>query len=206
MIRINLLPVRAAKKKETVRFQLTVAGLITFMVVMVSFGVYLMFRSEAGVLARQIETDKKELDDLAKKIGKLSKIEEEKAVVQEKLDTIKKLEEGKAGPVNLFKVVSRSMPDKAWLSNIRDDGAGVTLKGYAADERVVAELQRRLQEHVKDFGAPDLVVAQRVTEKETGVEVVNFEIRVTRPAAQVQVKDKKAKKKDAAPAAKPAAK
>jgi hypothetical protein len=33
MIRINLLPVRAAKKRESVRFQLTVAGLITFFVI-----------------------------------------------------------------------------------------------------------------------------------------------------------------------------
>lgn len=197
MIRINLLPVRAAKKKETARFQLAVAGLITFMFIVVSLGVYLMVRNQASALAQEITADKAELEDLAKKLGELSQIEEEKGVVQEKLDTIAKLEEGKNGPIKLFKVIANALPEKAWLASIRENTLDITIKGYGSDEQVVADMQRRLQEHTKDFGAPELIVAQRVTEKETGVEVVSFETHIVKPAAPV-VKEKKGKKKEAA--------
>ena len=44
MIRINLLPVRAAKKKETIRFQLTIAGLFTFFVVAATILFYISYQ------------------------------------------------------------------------------------------------------------------------------------------------------------------
>jgi len=58
MIRINLLPVRAAKKKESIRFQLTVAGLATFLVAAVSIASYLVVGSEASSLNGQIATSR----------------------------------------------------------------------------------------------------------------------------------------------------
>ena len=54
MIRINLLPVRAAKKKESVRFQLTIAGLCTVFVIAVSVLVYISATSEASQLSTDI--------------------------------------------------------------------------------------------------------------------------------------------------------
>ncbi|MBE9529609.1 MAG: fimbrial protein, partial [Proteobacteria bacterium] len=92
MIRINLLPVRAAKKKESVRFQYTVAGLVTFLALAASLAVYFTARSEASVVAGQISSGQQELTQLKKKIGELSKIKKQKKVVEEKLKIIKNLE------------------------------------------------------------------------------------------------------------------
>jgi type IV pilus assembly protein PilN len=64
MIRINLLPVRAAKKKESIRFQLTVAALVTFLVFAVSMVAYLVVMSEASGLKDQISSGQQELDQL----------------------------------------------------------------------------------------------------------------------------------------------
>lgn len=196
MIRINLLPVRAARKKETQRFQLTVAGLATVLVVIISLGVYIYVRNEASALSTQVANDKKELEDLAKKVGELSKIEEEKSVVKEKLDTIKKLEENKVSSIRLFQVVSTALADRMWLSSIKDTGAMITLKGYAADENNIAEYVRRLESHTLDIGTPSLVVAHRVTESETKVEVFDFEISIARPVVEDKADTgKKGKKK-----------
>lgn len=181
MIRINLLPVRAAKKKESIRFQLTVAGLVTFLVFSVSMAAYLVVRSEAGSLNGQIAAGQQELDQLKKKIGELSRIKEQKRVVEEKLRIISELEARKTGPVTLFRRVSAAMPDKAWITSLREDGIVITIEGYAADDEMVADTMRGLER--AGLGSVELDVAQRVVEKETGVEVVSFVMKVERPVA-----------------------
>jgi type IV pilus assembly protein PilN len=180
MIRINLLPVRAAKKKESIRFQLTVAGLVTFLVVAVSMAAYLVVRSEASSLKDQIASGQQELEQLKTKIGELSKIKEQKRVVEEKLNIIIELEANKTGPVKLFQRVSAAMPDKAWIRTLREDGSVIAIDGFAADDEIVADAMRGLER--SGLGTVELDVAQRVVEKETGVEVVSFVIRVERQA------------------------
>jgi len=177
MIRINLLPVRAAKKKESVRFQLTVAGLVTFLVFIGSVGVYLTVRSQANSVAAEIENGNRELAELQKKIGELSKIKEQKRIVEEKLNIIKTLETARTGPTKLFKSIGDSIPERAWLASIKDEGGLITLKGYASDDEVVADFMRRLQRY-RELGNVELDVAQRTVEKETEADVVGFTIRL----------------------------
>lgn len=177
MIRINLLPVRAAKKKESVRFQLTVAGMATFLVFVISVGVYLSVRSEASSLTAQIDSGNNELEDLKKKIGELSKIKEQKRIVEEKLNIIKTLEAARTGPSNLLKAISESIPEKAWLVSIRDSGSLITLRGFASDDEVVADFMRGLQKH-RELGTVELEVAQRMVEQESNADVVGFTIRL----------------------------
>jgi len=180
MIRINLLPVRAAKKKESIRFQLTVAGLVTFLVFAVSMAAYLVVWSEASDVKAQIDSGKQELTELKKKIGELSKIKEQKRIVEEKLRIINQLEANKTGPVKLFQRVSAAMPEKAWIRTLREDGIVIVLEGYAADDEIVADAMRGLERN--GLGMVELDVAQRTVEKETGVEVVSFIIKIERQA------------------------
>jgi type IV pilus assembly protein PilN len=177
MIRINLLPVRAAKKKESTRFQLTVAGLVTFLVLAVSFAVYLTVSSEANAIKGEIEQGNEELLQLKRKIGELSKIKEQKRVVEEKLNIVKNLEAARTGPAELFKMVAISIPEKAWLKSLKDEGQVITIRGFAADDEVVAEFMRRLQRH-KGPGGVELEVVESIREAETKAEVVRFVIRL----------------------------
>ena len=183
MIRINLLPVRAAKKKESVRFQLTVAGLATILVVIIVMGVYLTVRSEANALKDGIRAGNDEIGELKKKIGELSRIKEQKRIVEEKLSIVRNLEAGRTGPTRLFQMIAGAMPEKAWLSSIKDEGFVITLKGFAATDEVVADFMRGLEKH-RELGAVELEVAQRGVERETSAELVNFTIRLEkqRPA------------------------
>jgi len=180
MIRINLLPVRAAKKKESVRFQLTVAGLVTFFVFALMGVFYLTVWSEANGLKADIEKSQQEFDTLKAKIGELSRIKQQQKVVQEKLDIIKNLEAQRTGPVEIFRKLSESTPKKAWLKTVNDTGHVITLAGYAADDEVVAEFMRRLQR--QQLGSVELEVAQRAVDTESGVDVVSFIIRLEKEA------------------------
>ncbi len=204
MIRINLLPVRAAKKKESIRFQLTVAGLATFFVFAVSAASYLIVRTEAGNLSDQITAGNEELADLKKKIGELSKIKEQKKIVEEKLRIITQLEADRTGPAKLFRGIADAIPSRAWLKSIKDEDFQITLEGYASDDEVVAEFMRGL-ERAALGAAVELEVAQRLVEKESAVEVVNFIVRLEkqRPVRQEETPAKQQqKKKKEKPAAK----
>ncbi len=175
MIRINLLPVRAARKREYIRFQLTVAGLLTVFVISLSLVYFVIVRSEANELRQELARGQQELAQLKRKVGELSLIKQQKKIVEEKLRVINSLETARTGPTSLFMTVSNSIPQKAWLSSFRDKGRIVTLTGYAYNDEVVAEFMRRLQRELK-LGAVELNVVQRVTEKETGADVVKFVI------------------------------
>jgi type IV pilus assembly protein PilN len=177
MIRINLLPVRAAKKKESVRFQLTVAGLITFMVLAVSFALYFSAGSEASALSAELRRGQDELVQLKKKIGELSKIKAQKKIVEDKLDVIKKLEAARTGPAELFDMISESIPDKAWIKSFKDRGPKVILQGYAASDEVVAEFMRRLQRNKRLKGV-ELEVVKSEVDRKTNIEIVSFVIRL----------------------------
>ncbi len=177
MIRINLLPVRAAKKKESLRFQLTVAGLITFFVVALVTIVYIAVNSEVADLRSEIQRSEEELKALKARIGELAKIKEQKKVVEEKLAIIKELDAARSGPVDLLVKISNAIPRRAWLNQLKDEGRQIILKGAALSDDVVADFMRGLERYA-DLGRVELEVARRAKDAETGRDVVNFTIRL----------------------------
>lgn len=188
MIRINLLPVRAAKKKESIRFQLTIAGLATFLVTAVSLAVYIIAAAEARGLQEQITSGGQELNELTKKIGELSKIKEQKRIVEEKLRIITQLESDRTGPVRLLKNISEAVPQRVWVKTLRDKDYQITIEGYASDDEMVAEFMRGLEK--ANMGRVELEVAKRETEKESGAEVVSFVVRLEKERPERVVPDK----------------
>jgi len=177
MIRINLLPVRAAKKRESVRFQLTVGGLIIFLVFIVSAGITFRISSDVSIMKEDLASSQKELMQLKKKVGKLSKIKEQKRIVQSKLDVVRRLEAARKGPTQLFAKISSAIPERAWLSTMKDQGRVITLVGIAAAEEDIAAFMRALQAF-KDFARVDLVVAKTAKGQIKGRNFVNFTIQV----------------------------
>ncbi|MDO8427361.1 MAG: PilN domain-containing protein, partial [Deltaproteobacteria bacterium] len=91
---------------------------------------------------------------------------------------------------NLFKRISGAIPEKAWLQSIKDDGTLVVLKGYAADDEIVADFMRGLQRN-KELGSIELEIAQRAVEKETAVELVSFTIRLEKERERPVQREKK---------------
>ncbi len=177
MIRINLLPVRAAKKKESLRFQVTVGALIIFLVLSISIVVTLKLSSDISMMKEDLAASQMELVQLKRKVGKLSKIKEQKRIVQSKLDVVSRLEGARKGPTLLFAKISSAIPERAWLSTMRDQGRIITLVGVAAAEEDVAAFMRALQAF-KDFTRVDLVVAKTTEGQIAGRSFVNFTIQV----------------------------
>ncbi|MEE9543591.1 MAG: PilN domain-containing protein [Thermodesulfobacteriota bacterium] len=173
MIRINLLPVRAAKKKETVRFQLTIAGLVIFFVVAATLLFFVSYSKDASALKKDIEAGKTELAMLKSKIGELAKLKGQKRVLEDKLKIVRKLEEAREGPVELFTRLSAAMPKKAWLKSMVEKNNSMTLVGVAAYDDIIADFMRNLKE--QKFKNVELVIAKRAKGK---TKMVDFTLKV----------------------------
>lgn len=164
MIRINLLPVRAAKKKESIRLQLTVAGLVTFLVFALTIAYYIKLTIDVSQRRDDIAKNEAELKELDIKIGELNKLQDQKRTVLSKLEVVDRLEAGRTGPMVLFDRISDAMPEKLWLKSMKDDNKVITLDGSAGGDEAIPDFMRAL-ERAPEFKRVDLVIVKKSTLK-----------------------------------------
>ncbi|MFQ5329267.1 MAG: PilN domain-containing protein [Thermodesulfobacteriota bacterium] len=177
MIKINLLPVRAARKKEAIRQQMSVAGLTVVLLLIILGGVHWNTVSRLSAINADISRSEDEFRRLKKKVGELSRLKEQKKLVIEKLKVVNELENKRTGPVKLFQYVSEAMPKQVWIKKLRETAKVTTLKGYAASEEVVADFMRRL-EKFPELGKVKLDIVKKG--KKGHMELYSFTIRLVK--------------------------
>lgn len=151
MIRINLLPFRAARKKENIKRQVSlfILGLILLFSVMG----YLFIMLNGKLSTLRIEKAQK-TKELATYEGTNKKLQELKRKIEEirtKLEVIRALEKNKTGPVRLLDEISVAVPkDKLWLRGLEEKQGVLTLTGTAMDNETVALFMTNLEisEHI----------------------------------------------------------
>jgi len=146
MIRINLLPFRAARKRENIRRQVSISGLmfILFIVLLVVWSISLLgtasgLKDDENSKTAELQSYQKELDDI-KNLEKMIK------EIKAKLDVIKELEKGKTGPVLLLSTISDAVPkEKLWLTSLTESNGTLRLTGTAMDNETVALFNKNLE-------------------------------------------------------------
>ncbi len=131
MIRINLLPVKAAKKRELGITQL-VMGL---MVIVVAAGANWMWQKrEADILdeiSREVRRTQEDIRELEKIIGEVKDIEQRKEQVEAKLDVLTDLRDRSTGPVKMMDELASLIPNEVWISRFNEAGMDLSLDGEA---------------------------------------------------------------------------
>ena len=84
MIKINLLPVRAARKKETAIQQLVIAGVVVALIALIVTSLYMVKRVQVATAKDDIASANKKIDELKTKIGKLEELKTLKEQVKKK--------------------------------------------------------------------------------------------------------------------------
>src|SRR5438105_14714086 len=131
MILINLLPVRAAKKREFGRQQLVLFVLLLVLAGIGNFFVYNRFESELRSLDKQIVTTRAEIAQLAKTIGEVKSIKEEKKALEDKLKILDSLKKGRTGPVKVMDELASIIPQRVWIKDYSETAGGVTMNGLS---------------------------------------------------------------------------
>jgi type IV pilus assembly protein PilN len=145
MIKINLLPVRAAKKREFGRQQLVLFVLILVLAGIGNFFVYNRFESELRSLDKQIATTRAEIQQLEKTIGEVKSIKEDKKALEDKLKILDTLKKGRTGPVKVLDELASIVPQKVWIIDFAEQQGGVTITGQATNYEDLSTFSKKLK-------------------------------------------------------------
>jgi type IV pilus assembly protein PilN len=144
MIRINLLPVRHARKQEAGRNQLILLGLVLLGAVIANYYWYADRGGAYSKLAAQVSNVNREIADLDRIIGEVKNVEEDKKKLQEKLKVLDTLKRGRTGPVKMLDAMASAIPKNVWLRDLKETNGAMTLDGSALSNDDVAEFMKAL--------------------------------------------------------------
>ena len=147
MIRINLLPFRAARKKENIRRQVSIFVLSLAFLLIILFYYNWTLGSQIGGLNADIRETKSDLE-------KYEKINKEIAAIKQKLSNLKKkmavmdtLEANRFEPTRLLDTMTQVVvPKRMWFTNLESKDGTVKIAGIALDNKTVADFMVRLEE------------------------------------------------------------
>lgn len=139
MIKINLLPTKAAKKKETTIQQLVIAGIA---LVVALIGLYMMnMQMQNKIAAQRVENTRlqEEINQLTSIIAQVEDYKKKKQDRNSKIDVIKKLNDNRSGPVKMMEEFTYTIPEKLWIDVWREKNRKVEMSGNAANGAVIAD-------------------------------------------------------------------
>lgn len=157
MIRINLLPHRAEKRKARREQFFALAGL---MVVLGGVIWFLGFSILNGYISAQDSKNsflKSEIAALDKQIDEIKKLKEQTNALLARKRVIESLQANRAETVYLFNELARQLPSGVYLRSVKQTGQKITLSGYAQSNARISTLMRNLDESPL-LEKPDLVV------------------------------------------------
>jgi type IV pilus assembly protein PilN len=190
MITINLLPVRAARKKENIRRQVSIFFLCIVFGLCVMVYLTLSMSHKISAITEEIEEAQAELKQYEDKAKQVKKIKAELKKLEDKMDIIVKLEADRTGPVRFMDALTSFVtPEKIWLTSLSETQGRLNLIGVAADNKVVADFMTSL-EGSPLFKNVDLVSSKQVDMKE-GRKFKEFSITCNLVAGAPQDKPKK---------------
>ncbi len=146
MIRINLLPFRAARSKENIRRQVSVFFLsfILLVVVLIVYNSHLNGKKEA--LADDLEKVKKEVAIYEEKARQVEEIKKKLETLNKQIEVVNQLKTYRETPPKLLaKMTEMVIPGRMQLIRLISDNTNLTLVGDALDNETIAVFMLRLE-------------------------------------------------------------
>jgi len=146
MIRINLLPFRAARKKENVRRQISIF-MLSFLFLLV---VVIYYNVNLNQQINRLKVKNKEtttiLETYKKKNLEIAEIKKKLTLLNQKIDVINGLDGSRAEAVLLLESMTQLIiPDRMWFTSFTLKGNKIAVKGVALDERTIADFMKNLE-------------------------------------------------------------
>jgi type IV pilus assembly protein PilN len=186
MIRINLLGVERQKKTRAFSFdigqRLTLACSLILVVAALLIGWwYQSLNEQSARVDADIATAQQERLRLQSLIVQVQQFEQQRQQLQQRVTLIETLRKGQSIPVQLLDHVSRSLPDMLWLTQMKQDGADVTIDGRSTTLIAVSDFVSNLGT-TEIFTRPIEIVSSQVegsgaTAQPGAPEVVRFTIK-----------------------------
>jgi type IV pilus assembly protein PilN len=191
MIRINLLPFRAARKKENIRRQVSVFLLSIVFSSLALYNYHSLLNEQIETLSSQAKTVKANLQTKQKAAKEVDSIKKELDLLKIKMEGIKLIKLRRKEPVQLLESMTEVIIEKRmWFTRFTANNQSVGISGIALDQKTVADFMTRL-ENVGLFSSVNLSMLRQTTMDKLNLksfEIVCDKKKINKP---VKGKDKK---------------
>jgi type IV pilus assembly protein PilN len=174
MIRINLLPVREARRREDLRqygMQLVLVLIMTIAGIGFAHSRVSDKIEQSRMRVNQMENDIRQFQP---QLDQVAAFRKKKSSLEKKIDIIDGLDRARSGPVRVMDELATHTPERLWLNGLTTKGRRLELTGESLDNELVAVFLRAMGES-PHFGKVDLESTELGTSKD-GLKLVKFKI------------------------------
>jgi type IV pilus assembly protein PilN len=182
MIRINLLAVERARSKKSrvlipAAHRVTLAASLILIATILGIGWwFLSLRQRSAQLDQDIAKAEAETIQLRSVLSQVQKFEARKAQLTQRVTLIEQLRRGQSAPVHVLDEISKSLPDRLWLTELKQVGGDFTISGFAASLPSLSDFVANL-EATKWFKRPVEILDSQVQTDATAGDLVKFSIK-----------------------------
>lgn len=173
MIRINLLPVREARRQANLRQQGIFLGAAVGLAALICVWMQVSIKSSQKAQDKQIMSSQHELKQLEATRKEVDRFRKEKEEIERKLAVIAELERSRQGPVRIMDEIATRIPKRVWLTSIEMNSGVIELEGVSLDAEIVAAFMASLDE--SDY-IHKIELDETRLEEQDGLKLNTFEI------------------------------
>jgi type IV pilus assembly protein PilN len=144
MAHINLLPWREEQRQEQTRQFATVTGLSLALTAAVIFLVHVTFNNQIEHQKFRNKMLQDEITRLDESLKQIETLEEKKQQLLARMDVIQSLQQQRPQIVHLFDDFVRTVPEGIYLTEIKQEGNQLTIKGVAESNGRVSAYMRNI--------------------------------------------------------------
>jgi len=145
MAHINLLPWREAKRKEQQKQFLQLLGLAALAGVLVVVGAHIFIGQMAENQQNRNDLLKQEIRVLDKRIRDIKELEKTKQALLDRMDIIQQLQRSRPVAVHLFDELVTTLPGGLYLTQIKQKGNTLEIRGKAESDARVSSYMSNLE-------------------------------------------------------------
>ncbi len=189
MIRINLLPFRVARKKESIRKQVSIFLLLIFLTIVALVWYTMLINNQILEVKEKTKQVNHQILKYKEKADRVAKIKKNLKILEEKLEIVSSLKKQRGKQLILFdSMTDLIVPERMWLESFKTNENSVTIKGIAFDNPTIADFMEKL-ENSSIFDKVDLKTAKIKIFKD-GIMLKSFELLCSKEKSKEEKQEK----------------
>jgi len=181
MIRINLIAVERARARKRIlipaAIRVTAGATIILLGTAALIGWWFWsLRQESIRVDEDLVRAESETRQIRSVLEQVRKFESQRALLQQRVTLIEQLRKGQYAPVHLLDEISKSLPDRLWLSEMEQTGGDFAISGVTDSLTAVSDFVANL-ESTKWFKKPVEIIDSQVTPDPKAGDLIKFQVK-----------------------------
>lgn len=181
MIRINLIAVERERARKRIlipaALRVTAGATIILLGTAALIGWWFWsLRQESIRVDEDLVRAESETRQIRSVLEQVRKFESQRALLQQRVTLIEQLRKGQYAPVHLLDEISKSLPDRLWLSALEQTGGDFAISGVTDSLTAVSDFVANL-ESTKWFKKPVEIIDSQVTPDPKAGDLIKFQVK-----------------------------